>query len=293
MTRRQWTTLVVAALGWGTGGIATRAAFGVDVDVWAMVAGRTAIAGLIVLILAATRGELHPTAEEVKVGWVMAVFNLAVPYVLFTFAYAYASAGFVGLLAALIPLATASFAHVMLPDESLTVSKVVGLASAFGGVALLGLSGDSGLAEGGRPLLALGLSLIAVAAIGYAGAYAKRAAGGYRSMPVTGLQFGFGAVLVVPAMFLIEGAPTAITAAGWGLIVYMATVSTVVPFVLYYRLLQDISATQVSLVGYLVPLVAVVGGIVLLGERLQGGMVLGGALILLGVVLADRAERVG
>ncbi len=291
MTLRQWAALVVAALGWGTGGVATRAAFGADVEVWTMVAGRAAIAGLVVLGLVAIRRELRPTVDELRIGWVMAVFNLAGPYVLFTFAYASASAGFVGLLAALIPLATAVFAHVMLDDEQLTRAKIVGLAAAFAGVASLGLSGDSGLAEGGRPLFALGLSLAAVAAIGYAGAYAKRAAGDYRTLPVTGLQFGFGAALLVPAMFVFEGAPTGLTAAGWGLVVYMATVSTVVPFVVYYRLLQDVSATQVSLVGYLVPLVAVVGGIVLLGERLQAGMVLGGALILLGVVLADRADR--
>ena len=79
----------------------------------------------------------------------MAVTNLVIPYLLFTLAYAEASAGFVGLFAALIPMATAVFANAMLPNEPMTRWKLIGLSIGFAGVAALLASGDSGLASGG------------------------------------------------------------------------------------------------------------------------------------------------
>jgi len=45
------------------------------------------------------------------------------------------------------------------------------------------------------------------------------------------------------------------------------------------------------LIGYLVPLVALGGGILLLGEQLELGIAVGGLLIFAGMILTDRAGR--
>jgi len=291
MRATYWIMIVVAAFGWGSGGIATRAAFAEGVGPWTLVALRVAIAAVLVVVVLFARRSPLPTGAVLRYGFVQAVFNLTVPYVLFTFAYDEASAGFVGLLAALIPLATAVFANFILPDEPLTVGKLVALFVAFTGVAALLLSGDSGLAEGGRPLVAVGLGLTSVASIGYAGVIAKKHAGSYDSVMLTGLQFGYAAVWLLVAMLFIEGAPTDVTANGWWLVLTLAVVATFMPFLLFYWLIQHISATDGSLIGYLVPFVALVGGIVLLGEQLQMGIVIGGALVLVGMIMSDREAR--
>ncbi len=226
-----------------------------------------------------------------KIGLVLAVTNLLIPYVLFTFAYEEASAGFVGLFAALIPLATAVYAHFMLTDERLNTGKIIGLAIGFTGVAALLISGDSGLGSEGRPLVAAVLALISVAAIGYAGAYAKRYAGRYDPLEITGLQFSLSAVILIPAMLLFEGMPGSLTAPGWALVLYMAIASTFLPFYLFYRLVESAPITTVSLVGYLVPLVSLVAGVLLLGEQIESGIIIGGALILTGMIITDRSGR--
>jgi drug/metabolite transporter (DMT)-like permease len=286
-----WVLIVVAALGWGSGGIATRAAFTEGVGPWTLIAMRVLIAFLlVVLVLAVQRAQL-PTREVVRFGFVQAVFNLSIPYVLFTFAYGEASAGFVGLLAALIPLSTSVFANFMLPDEPLTLRRMVALFVAFSGVAALLLSGDSGLADGGRPLLAIGLGLTAVVSVGYSGAFAKKHAGTYDPIMLSGLQFGFSSVWLVAAMLVIEGTPTDVSSTGWWLILALALAATFMPFLVFFWLLQHISATDASLIGYLVPLVALIGGIVLLGEQLQMGIIIGGALVATGMYLADREGR--
>ncbi len=284
MRSTYWLLIVIAALGWGSGGIATRAAFAEGVGPWTLIAMRALIAALLVgLVLAAQRSQL-PTKEVLRFGLIQAVFNLTIPYVLFTFAYGEASAGFVGLLAALIPLATSVFANFMLPDEPLTRRRLVALFIAFSGVAALLLSGDSGLEEGGRPMLAIGLGLAAVVSVGYSGAFAKKHAGAYDPIMLAGIQFAFASIWLVAAMFAFEGAPTDVTTTGWWLILLLAVAATFMPFLVYFWLLQHISATDASLIGYIVPFVGLIGGMLLLDEQLQAGIIVGGVLVAVGDV---------
>jgi drug/metabolite transporter (DMT)-like permease len=63
------------------------------------------------------------------------------------------------------------------------------------------------------------------------------------------------------------------------------------PFIVYFWLLQHISVTDASLVGYLVPFVGLIGGMALLGEKLQPGIIVAGALVATGMYLADREAR--
>ncbi len=286
-----WVAMVVAALGWSSGGIGTRAAFNEGIGAWTIVGMRVIIAAVIVGLIVFARRIPWPTPTVIRYGLIQAVFNLTIPYVLFTFAYDQASAGFVSLLAALIPISTAVFANTMLPNEPLTKGKFLGLFIAFTGVAALLLSGDSGLSEGGRPVVAIGLGLTAVASVGYASAFAKRHAGEYNPTVMTWLQFAFSSLWLLVAMVALEGAPTDVSAYGWLLIVGMAITATVLPFLILYWLLQHISATDSSLIGYMVPLFTIVAGIILLDEELQAGIVVGGLLVFIGIVLADRETR--
>lgn len=220
----------------------------------------------------------------------MGVANLAAPFVLFTLAYENAGAGFVGLLAALIPVATAIWAHYMLPDEPIYTAKVVGLLVALSGVAVLLASGDSGIGDEGRPLLAFGLSAVAVAIVGFAGVYAKRHTHAAEPMQTTGVQHVVGGAITIAIMLGVEGPPVEITAAGWAWVTFLGGASTFLPFALFYWLIRRVSATYASIIGYLVPLIAVVSGVIVLDERIGPGIAVGGILILIGVLISDRVE---
>lgn len=292
MELRIWLAMGIASLGWGTSGVATRAALNAGIPPVGMVAIRSLLATILIYAVLAVMGRrLTPGRASLGLGAVMAITNLALPFILFTLAYQHASAGFVGLLVALIPLATTTLAHFLLPDEPMRIAKFTGLAVAFGGVAFLLASGDSGLAGEGRPLLAAGLAIAAVVSVSYAGVYAKGKSAGYDPIELTGLQFAGGSVLIVIAMFVMEGMPGSISVWGWTLLVYLTVVSSVTPFLAFYWVLRHTTSTKASLIGYVVPLIALVTGIVLIDEQLQFGIAAGGILILAGVILTDRAER--
>ncbi len=257
-----------------------------------MVALRAIIAAVALFgFLQFVRGKVPRGRDEWKMGLVMSLFNLTLPFILFTLGYQYASAGFMGSLAALIPIATAVFARFLLPEDPLSSGKVVGLVVAFAGVAFLSLTGDSGLEEGGRPLVSLALGVSAVVCIGIANIYAKKRSANYDPVEVTGMQFAIGAVLLIALTAVVEGWPSEITGLGWVLVVYLALVGSVLPFLAYYWVLQHVTVTRAQIIAYLVPLVALSSGIVVLGEKLEIGIAVGGALILFGVIIPGAAER--
>lgn len=292
MQLRIWGAIGIASMGWGSSGVATRAALDAGVEPHSLNAIRGTMAAILLLAFFLARRRTIPRERRTWLtGLVMSGTNVAVPFVLLTLALLHASAGFVGILVALIPLVTAVLAHVMLPDEPLHIAKLLGLMVAFGGVALLVFSGDSGLEEGGRPLLALVLAVTAVASMAYSVVYAKQRAGTYDPVELTWIQFALGSIILVATMIAVEGSPSGITVWGWVLLVYLATFGSVMPFLLFYWLLRHVSATKASLIGYGVPLVALVMGIALLDEQLQFGIGVGGLLIIGGVVLTNRSER--
>ena len=280
-----------AAVAWGSAGVATRAALNEGIPPIGLTSMRAVIATAVLYALARSTGRRSLGGRVTwSLGAMMAVFNLSLPFIFVTFAYRYASVGFIGFIIALIPLVTALIAHYVLRDEPLHLAKISALTVATIGVAFLLLSGDSGLAAGGRPMLAAVLTGAGVLSIGIAGVLAKRSSASYDPITLTTAQFAIGALLLVPLTAVAEGVPSGISSWGWFLIIYLSVVGSVVPFLLYYWVLQHVSSTRAATISYIIPIVALVTGIMFLDEQLQSGLVVGGALILTGVLLTDRTE---
>jgi len=292
MHPRIWLALGLAAIGWGTSGPVTRAALAAGIPPVGMTAMRAAIAVVVITTIVYATDRRYPTDRPSwTLGAMMGTVNLALPFVATVIALQYASSGFVGLLIALTPLATALLAHYLLPDEPLQRAKITGLGVAFAGVGLLLVSGDSGLASGGRPLLAAALTVTAVIGISYGAIYAKQRQASFDPIVLTGMQFLVGVVLMVPMALVVEGVPDVPSAWGVVLLLYLGVAGSVLPFLMFYWVLQRTSVTNASLVAYVVPLISLSTGIVFLDERLDLGIAIGGALILTGVLLIDRIER--
>jgi drug/metabolite transporter (DMT)-like permease len=80
------------------------------------------------------------------------------------------------------------------------------------------------------------------------------------------------------------------TVPGWALVAWMVVLGTVVPFALVLQSLRHLRATQASVVGMTEPLIASLIAFVLLGEVLTPVQLLGGAVVLTGVLLAETSR---
>ena len=76
-------------------------------------------------------------------------------------------------------------------------------------------------------------------------------------------------------------------ASGIGSILYLGTFGTVVTFLIYYWLLKKIDAVYLSLVSLVTPILAVVLGAIVLDERFDSRIMVGAAMVLLGILGAN------
>jgi drug/metabolite transporter (DMT)-like permease len=286
---RIWSAVLLTSLGWGTALVATRVALAEGLDPLPIVATTSTIAAIAVVFFIVVAGQGRSIGRmEIRVGVVMSLLSVMLPFLSRSFALQYASAGFIGLTTALVPLVTAVAAHFLLPDEPLKWATMAGLGIALAGVGVLVLSGDSGIGDSGRPGVAGALALVGVFSVALGAVYAKRYAGQYSVLGVAGIQFTLGALLAIGALLIVAGLPQGTTAKGWASLAYVGLIGTFMPVVLYYWLIRHVTVTYSTIIGYIVPLVAVTIGVLALGEQIQPGIVVGGGLILVGVVVTDR-----
>ncbi len=83
----------------------------------------------------------------------------------------------------------------------------------------------------------------------------------------------------------------AISSRGWGAFVYLIIFGSLVGFTAFAYCLNELPATTVGTYAYVNPVVAVFLGWLILGESLTPGLLVGGALIVLSVVLTTLRKR--
>lgn len=110
-----------------------------------------------------------------------------------------------------------------------------------------------------------------------------------------GLGFGFAFWLLVDSVLAGAGRPVAglhllSSGAMWAFFGYIAILATIVPFGLYLTGLRSISPTQATITGMLEPVVGGIAAYLALGESLRVAQVLGGALIVVAVILLQAGQ---
>lgn len=75
---------------------------------------------------------------------------------------------------------------------------------------------------------------------------------------------------------------------GWISVLYLSVLSTVLGYTLFYTLASRGAVSRLSIQLYLAPVVAVIGGVILLGESVTGFTLIGGVMMLAAVALATK-----
>jgi drug/metabolite transporter (DMT)-like permease len=285
-----WLPLVAVAVTlvfWASAFVAIRH-LGADFSAGPLSLGRLLVGALCLGVVAtATRGVPRPTRREwvslVAIGvlW-FGIYNVALNE-----GEQRVDAGTAAMLIQLSPVLVALLAAVFL-DERFTAYLGIGLALAFGGVALIGLSTSQ---SQGRDLL--GVFLVLLAAVVYAVSLIlqkplmKRLA----AVHVTWLACTVGAIVCLPFLpTLIEELRVAPTSSVlW--VVYLGIFPTAIAFTTYAYALTHMSAGSLSVTTYLVPPITILLGWALLGETPAVAAYAGGVLALVGVAVARRKPR--
>ncbi len=296
-TRRpllHWLLLLALVAMWGSSFMLTKVALGA-IHPLGLVAGRLTIgAALLIAILTALRRP-WPGGSRLWLSFlVMAVLGNALPFLLISWGQQGIDSGLAGILMAVMPLTTVVLAHFFIAGEHLTTLRVAGFALGFLGIVVL--TGPELLLEFAGEGTAL-LSQLAVlgGAVCYAAntIVARRRPKSDPLIAATGVTL-LAATLMLPAAAFTE--PVSITrlplAPALALLA-LGLISTALATVVYFKLVTIAGPSFLSLINYLIPLWAVVVGMIFLAETPEWRWLGALALILAGIGLSEGRKRAG
>lgn len=243
------------------------------------------IAGAVFVALVPLLGARWPRGrgEWFVVGWV-GIMLFALDYGLIYWGEQHLESGLTAILFATLPLITAFFAHAYVPGDRLTPRKLAGTVLAFLGV--VALFGDHVRLDPSKagPMLAIVASAACAAA---AGVVTKRHGRHLHPAALNAPAMLVGAVaLLLMSVAAGDGFTLPRDGATWWAVGYLAIAGSVLTFLVYFTLLKTWSVTSLSFISVFTPVVALLLGFVLLGERPTTLTALGAILILAGVALA-------
>jgi drug/metabolite transporter (DMT)-like permease len=276
--------LLILGMLWGSSYLFIKVAV-MEVPALTLVAGRLVLSALILWALLRARGRAMPRSLDLWRHYaVMGFLNGALPYSLISWGEQTIPSGLAALLQATMPLFTVLLAHVLSDDERLTWARASGVVVGFVGVGILMLPD---LRQGLHASLLAQLAVVG-SSVSYAGAtiYARRWLRGQAPMLSTAGQVTAGAIWMLPLSLLVDRpfdlAPSLPALGSWAALVVLGTV---VAYVIYYALLENASATFVSLVTYIIPIHGLLLGALVLREPVDLTVIASLALILLGVLV--------
>jgi probable blue pigment (indigoidine) exporter len=110
---------------------------------------------------------------------------------------------------------------------------------------------------------------------------------GMSSIGFTGWTFLLAGLTLLPVTLLIEGLPAQLTARNVGGLIYLVLISGIFAYVVWFWGLQRLSASAVTFLTLLNPVVAALLGWVVLNQRFNLWQALGAILVLVSVVLGQ------
>ncbi len=221
---------------------------------------------------------------------ILGVLGTAVPMTSIVTALQYLSSGLAAIFITTSPAITVLLAHFFLSDEALNRRKVFGVALALTGTIVLASSGESGLADVGKanPLGYI-LMLLAMTMGGASSVYIRKYLSDYNAFDVASIRMVVAAVVVMPLSALIIGFDLhSVTPSGYMALLYAALVGTFAGLLLAVYNVKRFGATAAAMTGYIVPIFAGLGGVLLLDEQITAVMLVGVVLIVSGIVIINR-----
>jgi drug/metabolite transporter (DMT)-like permease len=217
---------------------------------------------------------------------VLALFGTALPFTMLYWAQTQIASGLAAILNAMTPIFTLLVAHVYTRDEKLDSQRLLGVLAGVGGVAII--VGPSAVSQQESHILAE----IAVLGAGLCYAIASvlgRRFAGQPPVTISFAQMVVGSLYLLPVM-LLTGAPLRVESpslTALGSVLAIGLLCTALAFVIFFRILVRAGATNAVLVTLLVPVSAILLGVLVLGESLSTRQFGGLLLIAMGLLIND------
>lgn len=250
---------------------------------------------LISTALLATYAKLSGNSEKVeRKDWqlflLLAFFQPFCYFVGESFGLVRVSPTLASMMIALIPVLSPVFAYAFL-REKLTALNIVGLIVSFTGVALFSTTGGAELSASPTGLFLLLFAVLA--AIGYT-IVVKKLSGKYRPITIVTVQNMIGAIYFLPFMLVFElnatlsATPPANVIAN---LIMLAVFGSSLAFILVTVSIRELGIGKTNVFTNIIPIITAVSAYFLLGEDFSERKILGMAVVITGIFLAQYRKK--
>jgi drug/metabolite transporter (DMT)-like permease len=285
------TGVVLLMIVWGSTFVVTKAAAS-EIPPLTLAALRFFVAAVVLVPIALARGGQRrlPRPVPYRALLLMSLSGIVLYTVAFNFALLYASATQGALIYALLPGAIA-LAAVLVLKERPTLQRSAGIVLSLCGVALVIATGEES-GSSPRPLLGAIWMLAAVAAWTAYTIIAKRLAEADQVIVITAVTV-LGVLILLPlaSVELLQSEWRSPSRSAWLGLLFLGVVASALAYLVYGYALRVLDASLVGVFTNLDPIVGVVTAVMMLGETLHTGQLLGGAIALAGMWLASMRNR--
>lgn len=289
MTRRYAAIFLALSAIWGSSYMFIKLGLNGGFEPLSLVAVRLLLGTVLMAVIMRRQGLALPRQRQVIISLaILGFMNNFIPFTLITWGEQFIDSNLAAILNSTTPLFAVILAHFFLADERLTWRRAAGVMLGFIGVTIL-FAPDLVLRTSANKLL--GQVAVVLAAVGYAAStvFGRRRLVGVPAPVASTLQLGFaflwtiGPALVIERPWQLQPTPLA-----WFSAIWLGLLSTGLAYLLYFTLLHVIGATPTTMVTYVLPIFAVLFGVVLLDEPLRWTQPLALATIFAGVWLANQ-----
>ena len=292
-----WLMLLSLGLMWGSGFFFIEIALRDFSPGW-IVAGRLILSALVLIVwMLAAKRRIPPWGRVWFFLMIVAVVGNIMPFYLIALGQETIDSGMTGTLMAVMPLVVILLAHFVVPDEPLTWLKTCGFSLGFIGIVfLLGPEVQIQFGGGGGQVL-----LAQLLVFGGACCYGITVVA-VRLQPKTdplGAAVGavtLAALVATPIALITSELPNEVEFDSALALLILAVFPSGIATVVYFALIARAGASFLALTNYMVPVVAVMLGVLFLNEQMTSNSLVALGLILLGIVLAQkdwRQEKLG
>ncbi len=250
-------------------------------------AWRCAIGGVAMIIFVRVKSIEWPKLEKLPDYLMIAIFQTTLMFGLMLYGMKYVTAGKTSVLLYTMPIWTIFLVHFYL-KERLNRGKWLGVA--LGTIGIVCILGWDTLVHQNSEIL-FGELLIIGGAISWAvsNIWVKKRMGGENIYMVSSLQLSIGAIglalLAIPTEGLIN---IEWNAHSIYILLFTGLIASAVDFTIWFYLLKNLDIKITTFSSMLVPVFGLIFDWAILGNRLDGGVIVGGALILIGIYQTSR-----